>query len=88
MTLDTSLAIAQLLALCVGLPMGGFRIWRKLDVRLTEQDRRLARIEYQVYENGGMSMKDQMNSAAKNIQTLTVNQAIIMTKLEHYEPAS
>lgn len=88
MTLDTSLAIAQLIALCVGLPLAGFRIWRKLDVRLTEQDKRLARIEYQVYENGGASMKDQMNAATKDIQALTVNQAIIMTKLAHYEPAS
>lgn len=88
MTLDTSLAIAQLLAICVGLPMGGFRIWRKLDVRLTEQDKRLARIEYQVYENGGLSMKDQMNAAAKDIQSLTVNQAIIMTKLAQHEPVS
>lgn len=88
MTLDTSLAIAQLIALCVGLPLAGFRIWRKLDCRLTEQDKRLARIEYQVYENGGASMKDQMNAAAKDIQSLTVNQAIIMTKLGHYEPVS
>ena len=82
MSLDTSLAVAQLVALCVGLPIGGFRIWRKLDVRLTEQDKRLARIEYQVYENGGASMKDQINSAAKDIKDLTINQAVIMTKLD------
>jgi hypothetical protein len=82
MSLDTSLAIAQLIAICIGLPLGGFKIWRKLDLRLTDQDKRLARIEYQVYENGGASMKDQMNSAAKDIKDLTVNQAIIMTKLE------
>lgn len=82
MSLDTSLAIAQLIALCVGLPIGGFRIWRKLDCRLTEQDKRLARIEYQVYENGGASMKDQINAAAKDIKDLTVNQAVIMTKLD------
>lgn len=72
LTLDTSLAIAQLIALCVGLPLGGFRIWRKLDCRLTDQDKRLARIEYQVYENGGASMKDQINS-------LVINQADIKT---------
>ena len=74
MTLDTSLAIAQLLALCVGLPAGVFKIWRKLDVRLTDQDKRLARIEYQVYENGGSSMKDQINR-------LTDNQQLILTKV-------
>jgi hypothetical protein len=75
MTLDTSLAIAQLLALCVGVPIGGFRIWRKLDLRLTDQDKRLARIEYQVYENGGTSMKDQIN-------TIKTDVTILKTKME------
>jgi hypothetical protein len=70
MTLDTSLAIAQLLALCVGVPIGGFRIWRKLDLRLTDQDKRLARIEYQVYENGGTSMKDQINTIKTDVTIL------------------
>jgi hypothetical protein len=69
-TLDTSLAIAQLLALCVGVPIGGFRIWRKLDLRLTDQDKRLARIEYQVYENGGTSMKDQINTIKTDVTIL------------------
>ena len=73
-SLDTSLAIAQLVALCVGLPLGGFKIWRKLDVRLTDQDKRLARIEYQVYENGGLSMKDQINK-------LTTNQQLVLTEI-------
>ena len=75
MSLDTSLAIAQLLALCVGVPIGGFRIWRKLDLRLTDQDKRLARIEYQVYENGGASMKDQIN-------TIKTDVTILKTKME------
>jgi hypothetical protein len=75
MTLDTSLAIAQLLALCVGVPIGGFRIWRKLDLRLTDQDKRLARIEYQVYENGGASMKDQINIIKTDV-------TILKTKME------
>jgi hypothetical protein len=70
MTLDTSLAIAQLLALCVGVPIGAFRIWRKLDLRLTDQDKRLARIEYQVYENGGTSMKDQINTIKTDVTIL------------------
>lgn len=81
LTLDTSLAIAQLIALCVGVPMAGFRIWRKLDVRLTEQDKRLARIEYQVYENGGASMKDQINKACADINELKINQAVIKAKV-------
>jgi hypothetical protein len=77
MTLDTSLAIAQLIALCVGLPIGVFRIWRKLDLRLTEQDKRLARIEYQVYENGGASMKDQINSLVANQSDIKTDVALL-----------
>ena len=81
MTLDTSLAIAQLLALCVGLPIGGFRIWRKLDLRLTEQDKRLARIEYQVYENGGQSMKDQINSLVTNQADIKTDVALLKVQI-------
>ena len=81
MTLDTSLAIAQLIAICVGLPLSGFKIWRKLDVRLTDQDKRLARIEYQVYENGGLSMKDQINCISKDVNELKINQAVIKAKV-------
>lgn len=82
LTLDTSLAIAQLIALCVGLPLGGFRIWRKLDCRLTEQDKRLARIEYQVYENGGSSMKDQINSLVENQTEIKLDVAVLKAKVE------
>ena len=77
LTLDTSLAIAQLIAICVGVPMAGFKIWRKLDVRLTDQDKRLARIEYQVYENGGASMKDQINSLVKNQNEIKTDVAVL-----------
>lgn len=62
MTLDTALTVAQLISVTVLLPAGAFKAWRKLDERLTEQDKRLERIEYQVYENGGKSMKDQINA--------------------------
>lgn len=82
MTLDTSLAIAQLIALCVGLPIGVFRIWRKLDVRLTDQDKRLARIEYQVYENGGASMKDQINALVANQSDIKTDVAVLKAKVE------
>ena len=77
LTLDTSLAIAQLIAICIGVPMAGFKIWRKLDVRLTDQDKRLARIEYQVYENGGASMKDQINSLVKNQNEIKTDVAVL-----------
>jgi len=45
-------------------------------------NRRLDRIEYQLYENGGSSMKDQINELCDDIQQLKINQAIIKTKLE------
>lgn len=81
-SLDIALALAQLIALCVGVPVGGFRIWRKLDVRLTDQDKRLARIEYQVYENGGASMKDQINSLVKNQNEIKTDVAVLKAKQE------
>ena len=82
MTLDTSLALAQLLAICVGMPIGAFKVWRNLDVRLTEQDKRLARIEYQVYENGGSSMKDQINSLVKNQSQIKIDVAVLKSQVE------
>ena len=39
---------------------GGFRLY-------TSFSRRLDRIEYQLYENGGGSMKDQMNELVKDV---------------------
>jgi hypothetical protein len=80
-SLDTSLAIAQLIAICVGLPLGGFKIWRKLDLRLTDQDKRLARIEYQVYENGGQSMKDQINSLVANQSDIKTDVALLKLQI-------
>lgn len=82
LSLDTSLAIAQLLAIIVGLPIAGFRVWRKLDVRLTEQDKRLARIEYQVYENGGASMKDQINSLVANQAEIKTDVAVLKAQVQ------
>ena len=48
----------------------------------TKMNRRLDRIEYQLYENGGSSMKDQINVICEDITQLKINQAIIKTKLE------
>ena len=45
-------------------------------------NRRLDRIEYQLYENGGSSMKDQINIICEDITELKINQAIIKTKIE------
>jgi hypothetical protein len=46
-------------------------------------NRRLDRIEYQLYENGGGSMKDQINSLCEDITQLKINQAVIKAKLEN-----
>ena len=47
-----------------------------------KMDKRLSRIEYQLYENGGGSMKDQLNRQDATLHELQINQAVIKTKLE------
>jgi hypothetical protein len=81
MNLDHVLALAQIISLGFIAPVAVFKVWRKLDERLTEQDKRLVRIEYQLYENGGLSMKDQMNRACADINELKINQAVIKTRI-------
>jgi hypothetical protein len=81
MTLNDAASLATIFGIFVGAPIGGFKIWRKLDNRLSEQDIRLVRIEYQLYENGGHSMKDQMNRACADINELKINQAVIKAKV-------
>lgn len=76
-----ALALAQIISLGFIAPIAVFKIWRKLDERLTEQDKRLIRIEYQLYENGGLSLKDQMNKACADINDLKINQAVIKTRI-------
>ena len=55
--------------------IGGFRFFARMN-------KRLDRIEYQLYENGGGSMKDQINCIKEDVTDLKVNQAIIKTKLD------
>jgi hypothetical protein len=49
----------------------------------SKMNRRLDRIEYQLYENGGGSMKDQINNLCDDITQLKINQAVIKSKLEN-----
>ena len=49
----------------------------------SKMNRRLDRIEYQLYENGGGSMKDQINNLCDDITQLKINQAVIKAKLEN-----
>lgn len=83
MKLDTALSIAQIISLGFVAPVAIFRVWRKLDTRLTEQDKRLIRIEYQLYENGGLSMKDQINSLVRNQNDIKIDVALL--KQRHKE---
>jgi ABC-type nickel/cobalt efflux system permease component RcnA len=68
--LDTALSLLQIISIVILAPFGAFKAWRKLDERLTNQDKRLERIEYQVYENGGKSMKDQINGLVLDVAIL------------------
>jgi hypothetical protein len=81
MTLDDVASLATIFGIFVGAPIGGFKIWRKLDTRLTEQDKQLVKINYQLWENGGNSMKDQINCISNDVSELKINQAIIKTKV-------
>ena len=53
-----------------------------LDRMFRKMDKRLDKIEYQMYENGGGSIKDQLNRQDQALHDLQVNQAIIKTKLD------
>ena len=53
---------------------GGFRVIYKLN-------KRLDRIEYQLYENGGSSMKDQMNRQDETLDRLALDLAVLKAKL-------
>ena len=81
MELDTALAIGQIISLGFVAPVAVFRVWRKLDQRLTDQDKQLVKINYQLWENGGSSMKDQINCISKDVNELKINQAVIKQKV-------
>jgi hypothetical protein len=70
MKIETAVAIAQLVSIGVLLPTSVYRTWRKLDKRLTQQDKQLVRINYQLWENGGNSMKDQVNKLVTDVAVL------------------
>lgn len=81
MDLDMALTLAQIISLGFVAPVAIFRVWRKLDERLTEQDRQLLKINYQLWENGGNSMKDQINCIKNDVNELKINQAVIKQKV-------
>ena len=44
-------------------------------------EKRLDKIEYQLYENGGSSMKDQMNDTREDLTDLKTNFLVLKAKL-------
>lgn len=48
----------------------------------SKMNKRLDRIEYQLYENGGGSLKDQINCIREDVTELKINQAVIKAKIE------
>lgn len=76
MNLDTLRAIIDIAFLCFALPLSAWRIWRKLDERLSKQDTKLARIEYALF-NDGRGMEQQLREVYKNQQTVITDIAIL-----------
>lgn len=76
----------------VGLVVWGifkFGVHRAIDTHmaeimaeLTPMVDKIKRIEYQVYNNGGESMKDSIDRIERDVIDLKINQAVIKTKLD------
>ncbi len=79
MTLDTIRTRWTIFFLVVALPVTGFKIWRKLDERLTAQDSKLARIEYALF-NDGRGMEQQLKEVHKNQQAVITDLAVLKAK--------
>ena len=76
MNLDNSLTLLQIVSIVVLMPLGAFRAWRKLDERLTQQDTKLARIEYALF-NDGRGIEQQVKEIHKNQQTVITDMAVL-----------
>ena len=72
-TADKIDAVRSLLEILV-IVAGGFRVVYKFN-------KRLDKIEYQLYENGGSSMKDQMNRQDTTLHNVTLDLAVLKAKL-------
>ena len=76
MTLDLFRTWLDIFLLLVALPVTGFRIWRKLDERLTNQDSKLTRIEYALF-NEGRGMEQQLKEVHRNQQLVMTEIAVL-----------
>ena len=79
MSLDTIRAGLDIFFLVVALPTAGFKIWRKLDARLTAQDSKLSRIEYALF-NEGRGMEQQLKEVYKNQHVVITDLAVLKAK--------
>lgn len=71
MTLDLALQVASLISMVFVLPVAGFRIWRRIDERLTIQDMKLEKINAQFHRNGGSTLRDQNDRMERDLARLT-----------------
>jgi hypothetical protein len=76
MNLDLFRTWLDIFLLLVALPVTGFRIWRKLDERLTNQDSKLNRIEYALF-NEGRGMEQQLKEVHRNQQLVITDIAVL-----------
>jgi hypothetical protein len=79
MNLDTARTLLDIFFLVIILPIAGFKVWRKLDERLTAQDGKLARIEYALF-NEGRGMEQQLKEVHKNQQIVITDLAVLKAK--------
>ena len=56
--------------------MSAWKVWRKLDERLTAQDQKLAKIEYALF-NDGRGMEQQLKEVYRNQQAVMTDMAVL-----------
>lgn len=71
MNLDLATQIASLISMVFVLPVAGFRVWRRIDERLTQQDLKLEKINAQFHRNGGSTLRDQNDRMERDLARLT-----------------
>jgi hypothetical protein len=76
MSLDTFRAGLDLFFLLIALPLSAYKVWQKLDDRLSAQDAKLNRIEYALF-NEGRGMEQQLKEVYKNQQAVMTDIAVL-----------
>lgn len=79
MTLNDMKALLDILLILVVIPATGFKVWRRLDARLSVQDTKLAKIEYALF-NDGRGMEQQLKEVHKNQHLVITDLAVLKAK--------